>query len=97
MTAPDDERKGAKGENDTGGMSPMARAWIEASPYLHIGWMFVFSIGAFTAAGWWLDKKLGTRWIIIIGAVFGMMVGFANLYKVVLKLGERKERNRNDA
>jgi len=72
-------------------MSPMARAWVDLGPYLNIGWMFVASISVFAALGWWLDGKLESgRKLFIAGCLFGIIVGFANLYKVVLQMDRKK-------
>lgn len=71
----------------------MAKVWIELSPLLGLGWVFVFSIALCGGLGWWLDTKLGTgRKLFIGGAVFGMVIGFLNLYKVVAGLDGRKRR-----
>jgi hypothetical protein len=89
------ERDKGDGEEygETAGMSRGARIWIELGPYLGIGWVFVVSIGAFAALGWWLDRRFGTgaTWLIV-GSIFGIVVGFFNFFKVVLALGRREER-----
>jgi F0F1-type ATP synthase assembly protein I len=74
-------------------MSPLARAWVEVGPLLEIGWIFVAAMGAFGALGWWLDGRLLSRpKLMIAGLVFGMAVGFLNLFKVVQNLDKRKKR-----
>ena len=70
-------------------MSPLARITMELVPYLAISWTFVMSIAVFGALGWWLDGKLGTgRKLAIAGMFFGIVVGFANFFKVVSRLGQ---------
>lgn len=82
-----------EGDDPTAGMSPFAKVYVEAAPYLGIGWFFVFSIGALTALGWWLDRKLGTgEALFIVGAVLGILIGFANFFKVIVRLDQRKKK-----
>lgn len=33
--------------------------------------------------GAWLDGKLGTKWIAIVGFVLGAIAGFQNVYRLV--------------
>jgi hypothetical protein len=74
-------------------MSPTARAWVDLAPLLGIGWVFVFSIGAFTALGWWLDRRFGTGGVLVaVAALVGVAVGFVNFFKVVLGLKAGKRR-----
>ena len=35
--------------------------------------------------GAWLDHKLGTRWISVLGFVLGAIAGFQNVYRLVKK------------
>jgi F0F1-type ATP synthase assembly protein I len=78
-------------EDDTEGMTPFARAMVEAGPYLAIGWVFAVSVGLFTLIGWWLDGKFGTgRLCLLVGAFFGIGIGFVNFFKVVLNRGKRR-------
>jgi ATP synthase protein I len=77
--------------DDTTGMSPFARAMVEAGPYLAIGWVFAVSVGVFALLGWWLDGWLGTgRLCLIGGSLFGIAIGFVNFFKVVLASGKRR-------
>ena len=76
-------------------MSPFAKVWVEVGPYLGIGWVFAVSIGVFAGLGWWLDPKLGTTpWLLVAGSVFGILIGFANFFKVVLTLNRNKQNKR---
>ena len=45
----------------------------------------------FGGLGWWLDGKLGTgRALLLAGMLFGIVVAFANFFKVVLLLDRHK-------
>ena len=35
--------------------------------------------------GAWLDHKLGTRWISVLGVILGAIAGFQNVYRLVKK------------
>jgi F0F1-type ATP synthase assembly protein I len=55
-------------------------------PYMNIGWTFVVAMGLGMLGGWWLDTRLGTEpWLFLIGAVFGIIVGFYNFFLIVLR------------
>lgn len=36
-----------------------------------------------TLGGLWLDRKFGTKWIVIVGFVLGAIAGFQNVYRLV--------------
>lgn len=37
-----------------------------------------------TLGGWWLDQRLGLEpWLTLLGATFGLVVGFRSLYRAV--------------
>lgn len=36
-----------------------------------------------TLGGLWLDRKFGTKWIVIVGFVLGTIAGFQNVYRLV--------------
>ena len=55
------------------------------APYLHIGWVFVFTLLIGLGVGMWLDKTFGTKpWLMVVGLLFGMAAGFVNLFRVAL-------------
>ena len=47
-------------------------------------------IGCFVglAAGWWLDKKLHTHWIVIVGMLLGAAGGFVQIFQYVSRAGK---------
>jgi ATP synthase protein I len=74
------------------------------SDFMSLGMMFPASIGVGVAIGYFLDKALDTSPILlIIFTLYGIAAGFWNLYKVSMKLNEKKnpasdqnEKNEND-
>ena len=38
------------------------------------------------AAGWWLDKKLHTHWIVIAGMLVGAAGGFVQIFTYVARM-----------
>jgi ATP synthase protein I len=84
---PDDGQR--RGEEDDG-LSNAASAYRKAAPYLSASYSLVGAVGLFTAAGWWLDRKVGTEkpWFTIGGSVLGMVGGFISFFRQVL--GKRK-------
>jgi len=78
----------ASEENDDG-RSDLVRTYEKVGPYLQIGWSLAAAMTLGCLGGWWLDKKLGTTpWLLILGAVLGMVAGFVELYRVVSKLNK---------
>jgi F0F1-type ATP synthase assembly protein I len=75
-----------RGDDQEQGLSSLAKAYQKAGPYMAASTTLVVSVGAFTAAGIWLDRKLGNQvpWFTILGAVLGMTGGFISFFKTVL-------------
>ena len=82
----DRERRGPEEQ----GLSSLAEGYRKAAPYIGASTTLVASVGLFTWAGIWLDRKVGTRvpWFTILGAVLGMTGGFFSFFRTVL--GKRK-------
>ena len=82
--APDDRER--RGEDDEKGLSSLALAYRKAGPYLSASTTLVASVGLFAAAGYWVDKKVGTGkpWFLIAGALLGMAGGFISFFRQVL-------------
>ncbi len=87
MPDPDDEKRGGREE----GLSDLADAYRKAAPYMGASTQLIVSLGLFTAAGWWADKKLehSTPWLLLVGAGVGMTVGFVSFFKTVLGKKQR--------
>ena len=46
-------------------------------------------LGLGTLLGWWLDKKLATGpWLLVVGALFGIGVGFYLFFKILTNIGK---------
>ncbi|MCR5802173.1 MAG: AtpZ/AtpI family protein [Lachnospiraceae bacterium] len=39
-----------------------------------------------TAAGYYLDKRIGTSWLFIAGFIIGAIAGFQNIYRYAMKI-----------
>lgn len=80
---PDDRERRSPDEQ---GLSNLADAYRRASPYIAASTTLAASVGLFTWAGIWLDRKVGTRapWFTILGAVLGMTGGFISFFRTVL-------------
>ena len=40
-----------------------------------------------TVLGYWLDQKLGTRFLVILFFFIGAIAGFQNIYRMAMKIG----------
>jgi F0F1-type ATP synthase assembly protein I len=87
MTPDDPKRRG----DDEDGLSNLASAYQKAGPYIGASTTLVASVGLFAAAGWWIDKKVGTEkpWFLIAGSLLGMLGGFISFFRQVL--GKQKK------
>ncbi len=67
------------------GRDSFAEALRRVAPYLNLGWTFAITLAAGVLGGWWLDGKLGTRpWLLLAGALLGIVSGFVSFFRVVL-------------
>jgi F0F1-type ATP synthase assembly protein I len=68
------------------GLSDLADGYRKAAPYMAASTQLIGAVGLCTALGWWGDKKLGHQmpWMLILGAVVGMAVGFVSFFRTVL-------------
>jgi F0F1-type ATP synthase assembly protein I len=82
MVPDDRERRG----EDEDGLSNLASAYQKAGPYIGASTSLVAAVGLFAAAGWWIDRKVGTQkpWFLIAGALLGMVGGFISFFRQVL-------------
>lgn len=52
--------------------------------YATLGLQYALSIALLTGLGWWLDSTWGTTpWLLVTGAVLGVVAGFVNLVRAV--------------
>ena len=91
MAGPSDRER--RTPDDEKGLSNLASGYQKAAPYMAASTTLVVSVGGFAWAGYWLDGKLGhkTPWLLIVGAVLGMVGGFISFFKTVLG-ASRKDR-----
>jgi F0F1-type ATP synthase assembly protein I len=55
-------------------------------PYLDLGMTFVVALGGGIWLGFWADKRLDTApWLLLAGALLGMVGGFYHFFSVVLR------------
>lgn len=70
--------------------SPAKSAWQETLrtvlPYTQIGMTFAITVTALTLVGHWADNRFGTTpWLLLLGAVLGIAIGFYHFLKAVLR------------
>lgn len=47
--------------------------------------------------GYWLDNRWGTKpWLVIIGAILGLITGLAHLLKLVKTQAEKEKKRKQD-
>lgn len=79
--------------DDRGGSSNWGASVREAGPYLGLGMQLAFTIVAFTLGGYFLDRRFDTLpWLTIVGAIVGLVLLFAQLYRTVLDISRRSSR-----
>lgn len=67
----------------------IASSYRKAGPYIDASWQLAGAVGLGTLAGWWLDKRLGTSpWILVVGALFGIGLGFYLFFKILMNLNK---------
>lgn len=60
------------------------------------GLNMIVPVCAMSAAGIWLDQRLGTSWITILFFVVGAVAGGQNVYRCAMRMcdGEKSDRER---
>jgi ATP synthase protein I len=67
----------------------VASSYRKAGPYIDASWQLAGAVGLGTLGGWWLDKKLGTSpWLLVVGALFGIGLGFYLFFKILMNLNK---------
>ncbi|MFQ5570781.1 MAG: AtpZ/AtpI family protein [Rhodothermales bacterium] len=62
----------------------------EASPYLGLGMQLALTMAFFVVGGYLLDRWLGTTpWLVIAGAVLGMVAVFVHLFRIASELNKK--------
>jgi ATP synthase protein I len=58
-----------------------------------VGLAFAVAIVLGLAAGWWLDRELGTApWLLLGGLFIGIFAGFKNLFTVSARIEKMEQR-----
>ena len=66
--------------------SRMVAGLKAVGPYLDLGVTFVVAILGGAWLGHWADQHLGTSpWLLLVGAILGIVVGFYHFFSVVLR------------
>jgi ATP synthase protein I len=86
VTGPTRERPGEEQP------ASLADVYRKAEPYMAASSTLVASVIGFTALGYWLDRRMGhsVQWLLLVGAVVGMVVGFVSFFRKVLGTRERR-------
>lgn len=67
----------------------------EASSYLSLGMQMALTMVFFVAVGYYLDRWLDTApWLLLTGAVLGMVSVFVHLFRLVANLNKKSEARR---
>ena len=65
--------------------------WEAALRFIGVGWFIGISILLGVLGGLWLDSKFGTKPIlVIVGLIFGLIVAFYGVYRMLLPLMRNK-------
>ena len=74
---------------DDDGLSPLARAYRTAGPWLGAAWQLTGSTLVGVAMGYGVDRWLGVGpWGLIVGSLVGSAVGFYAFFSAAIRLSE---------
>lgn len=65
-------------------------ALVTAARYSEIGFIIPAAVFLGYGLGWLLDRWLHTHWLFIAGVIFGAVVGFAQMIRMVTHLSSDK-------
>jgi ATP synthase protein I len=67
----------------------IASSYRKAGPYLDASWQLAGSVALWVLVGYFLDKWLHTTpWLLVVGAVLGMAIGFYLFFKALSAIGK---------
>ncbi len=64
-------------------------AWAQIARYSEIGFIIPAAVLLGYILGWMIDHWLHTHWAAIAGVVFGAVVGFVQMIRGVLRMGDK--------
>lgn len=71
-------------EPRTGGAT---RSLAQAERLLQIAFVLPCAMLLCWGAGWWLDQHFHTKWITLVGIVFGMIAGMVSAIRLAMQIG----------
>ena len=80
------DRRDRKTRKRTEGL-PDSRVLRSLSLVMQFGINMLVPIAMTTILGYWLDQKLGTRFLVILFFFIGAIAGFQNIYRMAMKIG----------
>ncbi|ACG71623.1 hypothetical protein AnaeK_0381 [Anaeromyxobacter sp. K] len=97
MPARHPARLGAPTAESERGLSSGAVAYRRAEPYMAAASTLMASVAGFTMLGYGLDRWLGhtVHWLLLTGAVIGIVVGFIGFFTQVLRADADAKRLRS--
>jgi ATP synthase protein I len=70
--------------------------WAAALRFIGVGWFVGICIVGGVLGGLWLDNKFGTKPILVIlGLIFGLLVAFYGVYRMLLPIMRNKRNGEN--
>jgi ATP synthase protein I len=67
----------------------VASSYRKAAPYLDASWQLTGSVALWVVVGYFVDKWLHTTpWLLVAGAVLGMVTGFYLFFKAIAAIGK---------
>ncbi len=73
----------------------LAEAYRQVAPFMGLGTELAASVAGMTLVGYFLDEHFGTSpWLLLSGAVVGLVGGFYNFFKTVQKLDKSGTRSK---
>lgn len=84
-------------EDPDDGLSPLAKSYRAAEPWLSAVWQFTGSTGFGVLAGYGVDRWLGFEpWGLVVGGVVGSAVGFYAFIRTTTKLMDSQSSSRKN-
>jgi len=75
----------------------LGETYRQLGPYMGLGTELAASVAGMLLLGYYLDQRLNTSpWLLLTGAVIGMVGGFYNFIREVQKLGKLDTKREND-